>query len=123
MYSVAFRDMLLRGALQLRAREKSAYYFELGTKYAYLTQDLSLVNCLVRALTIRLQNLAERMIGTIQSTDSSQGIYFYALSVPEEASFILCLAASVELQLWRAGDSRSFRPAPNSLLPKELILL
>ena len=122
MYSPAFKDMLLRGSLQLRTKDKSGYYFELGTRYAYLTEDTSLANALIRGITVRLQNIVTTTLGNPPRSESEENAFTYPLSASEEQTFTSCRAASVDLANWRSGDSRTLRPAANSILPRELLL-
>lgn len=122
MYSPAFKDMLQRGALQLRTKDKSAYYFELGTKYAWLTEDVQLATSLIRGITSRLLNIVERTLGNPPCNESEESIFTYPLSISEEATYFACKSASADLAIWRSGDARTLRPAANSILPKELLL-
>ena len=122
MYSPAFKDMLQRGALQLRTKDKSAYYFELGTKYAWLTEDVQLASSLIRGITSRLLNIVARTLGNPPSSESEESMFTYPLSISEEGIYLACKSASADFAVWRSGDARTLRPVANSLLPKELCL-
>jgi len=121
MYSSAFKDLLQRGALQLRTKDKSGHYFELGTKFAWVTEDVLLASSLIRAITTRLQYIVEVTLGNPPFLEAEETRITYPLSISEEVTYAACKSASSELVEWRNGDSRTLTHTGNSIVPRELL--
>lgn len=119
IFSKPLCELLQRGALQLRTRDKSPYYFELGARLAWLTDEVGLLSALVRGLTTRQQSILERTAGGIGLSETEEGMFLFPFTLAEERMYRLCKGASSEGIAWRAGTARTMRPATSALYPKE----